>query len=342
MTYDERFSAALKEEHVSLLNSSGTEFNSSSIEVLNQCPVCSGKEYSIYCIKDKFVHKSCKSCGLVYLDPNLSREATLKFYNSKVNEIYNEQKFHLEDTIMSDDIKNLDNYNLLLKNINDKFYKGKKLLEIGPGRGTFLTKAVEDGFDAYAVELNSLLIEKLKKITNNVYTDDIINIELPENYFDVIYFRDVMEHIDMPIPFLSKLHKILKPGGVIFIDTHNIKSLVNSSTKEYHTVIFAFEHPVHWSPESLTYACEKVGLSLKSKHFDHINQRLANIVNYKINPSFTYIYPPKRSLMSFLYYRILSILLQFPLLWKFDRAISIQLSKLLGRGAIMQMIFTKK
>lgn len=339
-SYKQRLSSALQSEHHSLLDADNANFSKDYKEDLKGCPVCKSKEYSVYCVKDKFVHKECNECGLIYLDPKLNREATLKFYNSPVNEIYNEQKFHRENEVLPDDVENLDNYRLLLNTIDS--VKGKKLLEIGPGRGTFLAKAAEDGFEVHAIELNKRLIENLKKITEHIYSDDLQNIDLPENYFDVIYFRDVMEHIDIPIPFLSKLHKILKPGGVIFIDTHNIKSLVNSSTKQYHTVIFAFEHPVHWSPESLTYACEKVGLSLKSKHFDHKHQSLADIVTYKINPSFTYIYPPKRSSMSFLYYRILNRLLQFPLIKGIDRAISVQLSKLLGRGAKMQMIFTKK
>ena len=341
MTYDERLSVALQDEHKRLLNSSGTQFNSANIEILNQCPVCSAKDYSIYCIKDKFIHKNCKKCGLVYLDPKLSREATLKFYNSKVNEVYNEQKFHLEHTLLPDDLENLHNYKLLLENIDDKIYKGKKLLEIGPGRGTFLTKAVEDGFDTYAVELNYLLIENLKKITNNVYTDDILNIELPTNFFDVIYFRDVMEHIDMPIPFLKKIQTILKPGGIVLIDTHNIKSIVNSANKEFHPVIFAFEHPLHWSPKSLSFACESIGLITKKTCFNHLNQSLFVIVHNYLKPPFTFIYPPKRTKAVKLLFKVLAITLRLPVIKTIDSVVSVLFSKLFGKGAKMQMIFTK-
>jgi 2-polyprenyl-3-methyl-5-hydroxy-6-metoxy-1,4-benzoquinol methylase len=342
MTYDERLSIALQDEYACLLDSSGAEFNSSKIQILNQCPVCCGKDYSIYCIKDKFVHKTCKNCGLVYLDPKLNRDTTLNFYNSKANEIYNEQKFHLVDTVFPDDIENLHNYNLLLENIKDKVYKGKKILEIGPGRGTFLAKAVEDGFEAYAVELNSLLIENLKKITNNVYTDDILNIELPENFFDAIYFRDVMEHIDLPMLFLNKIQSVLKPGGILLIDTHNINSIVNSATKEFHTVIFAFEHPLHWSPKSLSFAGEKAGLIYKKTYFIHLHQSLYVIVHNYLIPSFTYIYPPKQAKAAKLFYKILAITLNLPVIKSIDSVASILISKLFGKGSKMQMVFTKK
>jgi len=342
MTYDERLSIALQDEYASLQDSSGNNFSSTKIQILNKCPVCFEKKYSIYCIKDKFVHKNCKNCGLVYLDPKLSREATLSFYNSNVNEIYNEQKFHLPDKILPDDVENSHNYNLLLKSINDKKLAGKKILEIGPGRGTFLAKAVEDGFDAYAVELNSLLIDNLNKITKNVYTDDILNIELPDNFFDVIYFRDVMEHIDMPIPFLKKIHLILKPGGIVFIDTHNIKSLINSITKEYHTVIFAFEHPLHWSPKSLEFACKSVGLIMKKTYYNHHNQSLSWVINYFLKPSFTYIFPPKKSFVTIFAYKVLNKILGISIINKIDKSISVMISKLFDKGAKMQMVLTKK
>jgi 2-polyprenyl-3-methyl-5-hydroxy-6-metoxy-1,4-benzoquinol methylase len=337
--YKQRLSLALQEEHQSLIDPATNEFKESSIEVLGECPVCENKAFTVYCVKDRFVHKKCGNCGLVYLDPKLSRDATLKFYNSLVNEIYNEEKFHKKDSFSPDDQENIENYKLVLQNAVP--VQQKKLLEIGPGKGTFLAKAAKDGFEVHAVELNAKLIENLKKTTPHVYSDDIQHLGLPDNYFDVIYFRDVMEHIDKPIPFLATIERILKPGGTLIIDTHNINSIVNAATKEYHTVIFAFEHPVHWSPESLTYACEKVGLKMKSKHFDHKHQSLANIVTYKINPSFTYIYPPKRSSFSFLYYRILNKILQIGFINKIDAAVSVWISKLLSRGSKMQIVFTK-
>lgn len=337
--YKQRLSQALQEEHQSLIDPATNNFKPSSIEILGECPVCSCKEYSVYCVKDRFVHKRCDNCGLVYLDPKLSRESTLKFYNSRVNEIYNEEKFHRKDEFSPDDAENIENYELVRKNFSS--VHGKRLLEIGPGKGTFLTRAASDGFEVHAVELNSKLIENLKKITPHVYSDDIQNIDLPDNFFDAIYFRDVMEHIDRAIPFLTVIERILKPGGTLIIDTHNINSIVNAATKEYHTVIFAFEHPVHWSPESLAFACEKVGLKVKSKHFDHRHQSLADIVTYKINPSFTYIYPPKRSALSFFYYRVLNKLLQVGFLRKLDNSFSLWRSRSSGRGSKMQIVFTK-
>ena len=90
-SYKRRFSTALQSEHDSLFDADNGNLSNNYKEDLKGCPVCKCQNSSIYCVKDKFVHKECKEFGLIYLDPKLNREATLKFYNSPVNEIYNEQ-----------------------------------------------------------------------------------------------------------------------------------------------------------------------------------------------------------------------------------------------------------
>ena len=338
-TYEARYNKALINEHTKVFGSDG-KLKESSREELNQCPVCNSKGYKIYCIKDMFVHKQCKNCGLVYLDPKLNRQATLAFYNSEVNEIYNEKKFHTIERNAPDDLENISNYNILRKYITN--LTGKRLLEIGPGRGTFLAKAANDGFEVHAIELNNLLIENLKKITNHVYTDDIENIDLPENFFDVIYFRDVMEHIDVPIPFLKKIHTILKPEGILLIDTHNIDSIVNGATKECHTVIFPFEHPLHWSPKTLSLAGKMAGLETQKVYFNYTDLSLARIIHYHLVPSFTFIFPPERSKLSKFILGKISRILEIKPIHKLDKSLCELIARITRKGAKMQVLFTKK
>lgn len=337
--YDIRFNKALVQEHKKLFTDSN-EFKAQYSDRLNKCPSCGTAEYSVFCVKDSFVHKKCNSCGLVYVDPRMNLDATISFYNSDVNEVYNEIKFYNLNTTGPDDQENLNNYKLLT-DIVGADNKGKKLLEIGCGKGTFLAKAAEGGFDVYGVELNQVLISKLKQITENIYTQDLLELNLPENSFDVIYFRDVAEHIPNIIPFLSKVYSLLKPGGIVFIDTHNIESVANQLTKEYHTVIFAFEHPVHWSPRSLTIAAQNVGLKFKHLHLDHRHQRIGDIIWYYLYPSFTYIFPPKRSKLSQVILKCISLIINRPILRHIDDFCVRLYSKLTKKGTKMQIFFTK-
>lgn len=339
-TYYLRLKKALINEHSKVFDEDSGLMKKEVREELNKCPVCGTPEYKIYCVKDSFVHKRCKNCSFVYVDPRLNQEATVAFYNSEVNEVYNENKFHKIEENAPDDVENLKNYELLRKNISD--VKGKKLLEIGCGKGTFLAKAASDGFEVEAIELNKLLIERLKKITSKIYEEDILQLDLPENYYDVIYFRDVMEHIPSIQPFMQKISKILKPGGIVFIDTHNIDSLVNMATREYHTVIFAFEHPVHWSPKTLSLAGKNAGLMVKKVYFDHLNITFRRIIIYYLTPSFTYIFPPQMNRKIVFFWDTFSWILGLKYISAIDRSVMKFLSGITRKGAKMQVLFTKK
>lgn len=47
------------------------------------------------------------------------------------------------------------------------------------------------------------------------------NAKLPENYFDLAYSYFVMEHVGDAVPFMSAVHRCLKPGGTYIFMTVN-------------------------------------------------------------------------------------------------------------------------
>ena len=106
--------------------------------------------------------------------------------------------------------------------------KDNKVLEIGAGSCDTLVavKNLNLAAEVVGVELMNLenshqgnsLIDRL--IIGNIET---IELDLPENYFDVIICGDVLEHLINPWATLSKLHKYLKKSGIIIISVPNIR-----------------------------------------------------------------------------------------------------------------------
>jgi len=97
-----------------------------------------------------------------------------------------------------------------------KMKKGQKFLEPGCGRGEFLYEFKKLGLDCYGIDLSEHAgtmcpeIEIKKKI-------DLENDKwpYPDNYFDIIYNKSLMEHLRNPDKFLIEARRVLKPGGKI-------------------------------------------------------------------------------------------------------------------------------
>ena len=105
--------------------------------------------------------------------------------------------------------------------------KGKKLLEVGAGVGTFLIAArTKYGIDAYGVEpskdefspfnqISKALLEEYN-LPNNVITSSMAE-ELPfqNDTYDLVYSTNVLEHVQDPKKVLSESIRVLKPGGYL-------------------------------------------------------------------------------------------------------------------------------
>ena len=105
--------------------------------------------------------------------------------------------------------------------------KGKKLLEIGAGVGTFLIAArTKYGIDAYGVEpskdefspfnqISKALLEEYN-LPSNIITPSMAEELLFKNdTYDLIYSTNVLEHVQDPKKVLSESLRVLKPGGYL-------------------------------------------------------------------------------------------------------------------------------
>lgn len=102
-------------------------------------------------------------------------------------------------------------------------------LEIGPGHGYFLLKAMElSAFDNFvAIDLSETsirLTESLAKTNRNgksarLYCADFLTIPLEESSFDAIVMGEMLEHVENPRDFLQKIALISKSKAYIFLTT---------------------------------------------------------------------------------------------------------------------------
>ena len=98
----------------------------------------------------------------------------------------------------------------------------KKMLELGCGHGpyTLQVQRYHPDVKGYGVDIldPSQAPEHLEYLRVDLNTEDL---PYDDDMFDLIVFTHVMEHLEDPIRLGPKIHRILKPGGSIFVETPN-------------------------------------------------------------------------------------------------------------------------
>lgn len=121
-------------------------------------------------------------------------------------------------------------YTCLLDNLKKEAPHIKSYLEIGPGHGVFLNKAIEIidpkaeitvvDISATSMAITQSMIKYFKPTSSNIvyHTKDMLDLDL-DNKFDFITMGEVLEHVNFPEKLLTKLCDLLSPNGKAFVST---------------------------------------------------------------------------------------------------------------------------
>ena len=135
-----------------------------------------------------------------------------------------------------------------------------RLLEIGCGDGDFLVEAEAAGYQVTGVEYAPAACEQARARLQRgeIICGELEKARLADAQFDLCVLSDVIEHVRDPIAFLREIHRLLKPGGGIFIAT---PSLASWSAKLLHKNWMEFkpEHLTYFDPQTLETALFRTG-----------------------------------------------------------------------------------
>lgn len=110
----------------------------------------------------------------------------------------------------------------------------KKVLDVGCGEGAMIYELKQKyNIETWGIEFMEAEALKAKEKLNHVIIDTVENSidKLPDNYFDVIYFNDVLEHLANPNSVLAKIRTKLSGNGVIISSIPNVR--YHSVFKQY-------------------------------------------------------------------------------------------------------------
>jgi SAM-dependent methyltransferase len=201
------------------------------------CPLCGPKPQEtfyrdcpdrLHGLPGSFTYVRCTGCGLVLLNPRPTEVAIAAYYPSDYPEFSLEER-HQEsalERVVQDIIQpRFPSPQLGLGAADRK----SRILDIGCGAGGYLKHRAREGWEAWGIEPDAAAAELTRQDPNitRVITGGISDTapEIPREYFDLVSFRDVLEHLHDPLSSIQFALDVLVPGGYIEIFTPDVASL---------------------------------------------------------------------------------------------------------------------
>lgn len=159
----------------------------------------------------EFLLVRCKRCSLLYLNPRPTWNVLEEYYPAYYNPFtqVNSPKNPWSGMVRRCKIVSI-------------YQSGGRLLDVGCGTGAFLEEMSMFGrWELYGVEPVAIPAQITQSRLNNanIFHGMLLESRFPSEFFDVVTWWDVLEHVPNPAACLRESFRILKPGGWLFIQT---------------------------------------------------------------------------------------------------------------------------
>ena len=148
-----------------------------------------------------------------------------------------------------------------------------RLLDLGCGNGAFLLQMRAAGWEVEGIEPDPESVASARAAGLNVRQGVLQPDSYPPEYFDALTLSHVIEHLHDPPDTLRLCHRILKPGGRLWVATPNLASLGHA---RFGADWFALDPPRHlaiFTPASLRLAMRRAGFEPDAKLIPSLDAR---------------------------------------------------------------------
>jgi len=146
-----------------------------------------------------------------------------------------------------------------------------RLVEIGIGGGLFVRTATTRGWDVWGTEISPSCVAALRPIMGErLHEGTVETIPFPDGSFDGAAMIEVIEHFDDPLPYLKAAHRLLRPGGRLFVTTPNARGMAGRVLGTQWRA-YTDEHLSYFEPRSVTALLARAGfvdIEIDTTNFD--------------------------------------------------------------------------
>jgi SAM-dependent methyltransferase len=201
------------------------------------------------------IYYRCRACGYEFIDPPVPAERLLDCYRRSAGQHW------ATDVSVASSRRYEHKRDLLLQ-----FAPGRRVLDFGCYDGGFLDFLGPE-FDRNGIEPSTSAAQRAQQRGVNVLGPTVESVDPAAIApFDAIIIFDVMEHLTDPIGTLTALQKLLRPGGIMLIETGNTDAPEFRKYGPRYCYAAVVEHVGFFNSSSIAEAGRRAGLELS--HFE--------------------------------------------------------------------------
>ncbi len=184
---------------------------------LAACPLCGSAHIEEFDRDARGAHIArCRTCGLKFMNPQYTDAYLAEYYARYVTGELG--------------ARNVPDFRRAQKTqafaLIEQFVRPGRLLAIGCGDGTELRVARERGWRVEGYDVDRATTARVaREVGATIFSGDLVALPLPSAAYDCVYMDQVLEHPKQPTEHLRLAHRLLRPGGVLYVGTPNIESV---------------------------------------------------------------------------------------------------------------------
>lgn len=227
--------------------------------------------------------KKCINCGLVINFKGVNPKQHNHFYKKKYFEINSLKR---GSYLSADKHFQMRLPSVKQKSLNIKKFINKKMdvLEIGSASGE-LAYCLNKHVKSYTCfELNPEYVDFINnQLSIKAYSNDFMNVKLKKKY-DLIILINTLDHLYNPDIYMTKIKKILKKNGLLYLEIPNDNQIMNSEfippyNNNFSKFMYQVAHYYSFNKKTIVKYLNKYNFKEKNISFTH-NYNFLNFINW--------------------------------------------------------------
>ena len=224
------------------------------------CNLCGSEEHSTRVVVRGYNVVRCNLCSLTFLNPRPAATELASIYDAG---------YYGGSTDYQGANVGYTNYPALTPHL--RFVVGELLrplkgmapgvsLDVGCSMGIVMDQFRRLGWTAYGVDVSGYATEYARaELGLNAFTGTVDDVDLPPDSVDLATMLLTIEHLPDPKSVLRSVRRLLKPGGILIVATHDIEGLWPKVTGARWRHFNIPEHVYFFSRRTLTQLLSDAG-----------------------------------------------------------------------------------